>query len=182
MRSFLFKFSGLTASLVDDFFYSFLRYCTLGFKVSFRPLSFILHPCLLTLGLLFWAFGFSPVLAANLPVPYPAVTAPVVHSGKFHILSCQNTVVVLDGSNGMSIYMIGQSTGMEKKLDSSGAVLMYAGLHATIQSGGHAIELDQAFEQRRPPPDHRSGTGPGGREGLFQHDVPGRHTPWQRYP
>ncbi|MDP2983076.1 MAG: hypothetical protein Q8O92_07090 [Candidatus Latescibacter sp.] len=70
----------------------------------------------------------------------------MVHSGKFHILSCQNTVVVLDGSNGMSIYMIGQSTGVEKKIDTSGAVLMYAGLHAVIRSGGHSIELDQAFD------------------------------------
>ncbi|MFA6470681.1 MAG: hypothetical protein WCU00_01465 [Candidatus Latescibacterota bacterium] len=90
-------------------------------------------------------FTFS-AFAAEIPIPYPELSAPVVHSGKFHVLSCDNTAVVLDGSNGMSIYMIGQSAGLNKKLDTSNAVLMNAGLHATIRSKGQSVELDQTFD------------------------------------
>jgi hypothetical protein len=88
----------------------------------------------------------TSTFAAELAIPYPEISAPVVHSGKFHILSCDNTSVVLDGSNGMSIFMIGRSDNIERKLDTSDAVLMYAGLHATILSKGNSIELDQAFD------------------------------------
>jgi hypothetical protein len=109
-----------------------------------RPKSYIFSHFLLLLIFGLLDSGPSLVYSADIPVPYSMITAPVVHSGKFHILSCENTVVVFDGSNGMSIYMIGESTEAGKKIDTSSAVLMYAGLHATILSGGHSIELDQA--------------------------------------
>ena len=66
--------------------------------------------------------------AEELPIPYSTITAPVVHFGRYHILTCGKTTVVLDGSRGMSVAMIRYSGGAPKPLDTSDAVLADASL------------------------------------------------------
>lgn len=84
--------------------------------------------------------------SARLPVPYSTIDAPVVHSGENHILKCGNTTVVLDGSKGMTISMIGYSSESGEALDTERAVLLQTGLHAVVQSASGETELDQSFD------------------------------------
>jgi len=81
--------------------------------------------------------------AAQLPIPYPNPGAPVIHSGRYHVLTCGKTSVVLDGARGMSIQMISYAEQPEKLLDTSNAVLTDAHLRATVQAGGKTFALDQ---------------------------------------
>jgi hypothetical protein len=84
--------------------------------------------------------------AESLPVPYPMFGAPVVHSGRYHVLSCGNTWVVLDAAKGMSVSMIGYLPEEGAPLDISHAVLENASLHATVRGVRGEMELDQAFD------------------------------------
>ena len=43
------------------------------------------------------------------PVPCPKITAPVVHTAKYHILNAGGTYVVLDRTKGLSIALIGRA-------------------------------------------------------------------------
>ncbi len=95
------------------------------------------------LGLLASAWVAS---AEQIPIPYPTITAPVVHFGRYHVLTCGRTSVVLDGARGMSVSMIGYSDDSAKPLDTSEAVLTHASLRATVRGVGGEEELDQAFD------------------------------------
>jgi hypothetical protein len=95
------------------------------------------------LGLLASAWVAS---AEQLPIPYPTITAPVVHFGRYHVLTCGRTSVVLDGARGMSVSMIGYSDDSAKPLDTSEAVLTHASLRATVRGAGGDEGLDQAFD------------------------------------
>jgi hypothetical protein len=95
------------------------------------------------LGLLASAWVAS---AEQLPIPYPTITAPVVHFGRYHVLTCGRTSIVLDGARGMSVSMIGYSDDIAKPLDTSDAVLTHASLRATVRGAGGEEDLDQAFD------------------------------------
>jgi hypothetical protein len=84
--------------------------------------------------------------AARLPVPYPTIDSPVVHSGKYHILTCGKTSVVLDGSSGMSIAMIQYGGETGSPLDDAGAVLRRVSAHAAVRTASGETELDQAHD------------------------------------
>ncbi|MBT4482359.1 MAG: hypothetical protein HOC71_01620, partial [Candidatus Latescibacteria bacterium] len=86
------------------------------------------------------------VESAEITIPYSTITAPVVHSGKYHLLSCGNTYVVLDGSRGMSISMIGHGPLTERGADTTHAVLKNAGLMACIISDDDTVETFQTFD------------------------------------
>ena len=82
------------------------------------------------------------VEAVELPIPYPVIDAPVVHSGRYHLLTSGRTFVVLDEKHGMSIAMIG-SKAPHEKADSDDAVICNASLHARVECDGKVLELDQ---------------------------------------
>ncbi len=84
--------------------------------------------------------------AARLPMPYPTVDAPVVHSGKYHILTCGKISVVLDGSNGMSIAMIQYSGESGMSLDDSNAAFREVSAHAAVRGASGVTELDQRHD------------------------------------
>lgn len=84
--------------------------------------------------------------AAKFPVPYPTIDSPVAHSGKYHILACGKTAVVLDGSRGMSIAMIQYSGDAGAPLDDARAVLGEVTAHASLRGAGGDIELDQTYD------------------------------------
>ena len=90
--------------------------------------------------------GWCGVGAEPLPIPYSTITASVVHSGRYHVLTCGKTSVVLDGASGMSVSMIGYSEDEGKPLDTSRAVLMDASLQASARCANGEMELDQAFD------------------------------------
>ena len=79
-------------------------------------------------------------------LPYAVVTAPVVHFGEYHILSCGNTHVVLDGSKGMSIQMICNSPREGKEFKQQEAVISDIHLRVSMQISGTEVNLDQAFD------------------------------------
>jgi len=79
-------------------------------------------------------------------LPYAVVTAPVVHFGEYHILSCGNTHVVLDGSKGMSIQMICNSPRQGKEFKQQEAVISDIHLRVSMQISGTEVNLDQAFD------------------------------------
>ena len=85
-------------------------------------------------------------IAARFPMPYPAIDAPVVHSGKYHILTCGKTSVVLDGSCGMSIAMIQHSGNVDGSLDETKAILQKMSAHALVNGVSGSVELDQAYD------------------------------------
>jgi len=86
------------------------------------------------------------VRAEQLPIPYPAATAPVVEFGGYHVLTCGKTSVVLDGARGMSVSLIRYAEDPAKPLDTSDAVLLQASLRVTVRGRGGEQELDQAFD------------------------------------
>ncbi|MFC1606480.1 hypothetical protein ACFL47_00800 [Candidatus Latescibacterota bacterium] len=91
----------------------------------------------------FLMMAADTIAADMIPVPYPVVDAPVIHSGRYHILTCGKTSVVLDGSKGMSIALVTHTDTPEMHLNSSTEVMTDAGLSATIRIGDDIIPLDQ---------------------------------------
>ncbi|MEW5901907.1 MAG: hypothetical protein AB1715_10630, partial [Acidobacteriota bacterium] len=77
-------------------------------------------------------------------VPDPLVQAPVVHAGRFHILTSGQTSVVLDGSRGMSISAIGQRKQPQAGAASFGRRILKASLEAELSHRSRPIRLDQA--------------------------------------
>ena len=96
-------------------------------------------------GIVFCAFVVS---STELSIPYSTIEAPVVHAGEYHILSCEDTYVVIDGSKGMSICMIGQGGISVRGINSRDSALKNARLKASIKSGGETIELDQVYDPK----------------------------------
>ena len=96
-------------------------------------------------GIVICAFVVS---STELSIPYSIIESPVVHAGKYHILSCEDTYVVIDGSKGMSICMIGQGEISVRGINSRDSALKNARLMASIKSGGEIIELDQVYDPK----------------------------------
>ncbi len=84
--------------------------------------------------------------STELPIPYSTIEASVVHSGKYHILSCDGTYMIIDGSKGMSICMIGHGEISDKGIKTNDSVLENVRLQTSIVSGGKTIELDQVYD------------------------------------
>ena len=81
-----------------------------------------------------------------LPIHYPAITAPVVHSGRYHILTCGKTCVVLDGTLGMTINMICYNDDSLTLHDSKNAAATETSLYARVLANGEPVELDQIYD------------------------------------
>jgi len=79
-------------------------------------------------------------------IPYSTITAPVVHIGRYHVLSCENTHIVLDGARGMALRMIGYGPLDEEGLDTRNAVMTNGCLKAVISSGEKTVVLNQFFD------------------------------------
>ena len=97
--------------------------------------------------IVFFLCGFflnATVFGAELAIPFPVSDAPVIHSGRYHVLSVGRTSVVLDGARGMSICFIAHRADPGRYVDTKNAVLVYGGLTAKMTTGGKIIELDQA--------------------------------------
>lgn len=86
----------------------------------------------------------AAVSGAEPVIPFPVPGAPVIHSGRYHILTAGRTSVVLDGARGMSICYIARRTDPGGHVDARNAVFMNGGLTAKMTAGGKTIELDQA--------------------------------------
>ena len=84
--------------------------------------------------------------SSEVSIPYSVIEAPVVHSGKYHILSCGETYVVLDGSQGMSLCDVGKGAFSEKGLNRNFSVLNNTRLAVTIRCGDEMTELSQVYD------------------------------------
>ena len=77
------------------------------------------------------------------PVPYPNITAPVTHAGKYHILQAGGTYVMLDRTKGLSIALIGHAHSPKTVCNPSNGVVEEMSLHVTVDNNGQIYELDQ---------------------------------------
>lgn len=82
--------------------------------------------------------------ASDMTIPYNIVSAPVVHAGQYHVLSCRGTFVVLDGSRGMTIAAIGRGNISAKGILPAFCALENGRLMVVTAQGSEAVELDQA--------------------------------------
>ena len=100
-----------------------------------------MNACLLVvLGILSLGMGQGPEFSLQ----GPAAGAPVVHLGRYHVLTSGRTSVVLDGARGMSVVMIGEredagnaGSGLRERLGPGS-------LQVEINDGGKRLVLDQA--------------------------------------
>ena len=99
----------------------------------------------LLLGLLITA-QVETARADVVKIPYSRITAPVVHAGRWHVLTVGTTSVVLDGDHGMSIaglYRRSKPDGFintDTTLTGEGAVTM------TLGGSRGAVTIDQRFD------------------------------------
>ena len=84
----------------------------------------------------------------SLPVPYLKIDAPVVHWQNYHVLHQGQTYVVLDGSKGLSILMIGESSPTKDLGDHFRPYLQNASLKVELEQNGKRIMLDQAHDSQ----------------------------------
>ncbi len=80
-------------------------------------------------------------------IPHAQIDAPVVHVGNIHVLSCKDTYLVLDGSMGMSMHVIGSGMLHDVGVHSRDNALAGCHLQVTMVSGGKTIELDQYHDR-----------------------------------
>jgi len=90
--------------------------------------------------------------AKDLDIPYPDIQSPVVHSGKYHILHCGQTSVVLDGSKGLAMTRIGENESVPTAAAKSQSLfaenLANLSLQVELTHGLEKILLDQAFDSQ----------------------------------
>ena len=79
---------------------------------------------------------------AQLSIPGPPPDAPVVHIGRYHVLTSGRTSVVLDGAKGMSFVLIGERG--EEHPDSLTRSVLESSLQIDIKVNGRTIALNQA--------------------------------------
>ena len=99
---------------------------------------------LLILGLMIGECAFSA--EKDITIPYPQISSPVVHSGRYHVLSCGETYVILDSSRGMAICMIGQGPLADRGADTGHAVMTDSGLRASLFGEDEVVEIGQAYD------------------------------------
>lgn len=94
--------------------------------------------------LIFWALSLGMSQEKELSFPGPSVSAPVVHLGRYHILTSGRTSVMLDGGRGMSLVAIGE-TGDAAEAGRGLAVRVGPGsLQVELNDGGRRRLVDQA--------------------------------------
>ena len=90
------------------------------------------------------SLGLSQGPEAEFVVHGPSPRAPVAHLGRYHVLTCDRTSVVLDGDRGMSVVMVGEREDGGSAADGLTARLGPGSLQAELNHGGRRIVLDQA--------------------------------------
>ncbi len=81
---------------------------------------------------------------AEFDIPGPSVRAPVAHLGRYHVLTCGQTSVVLDGARGMSIAAIGESEEAANARHGLASGLGPGSLQVEVSDAGKRLLLDQA--------------------------------------
>ena len=81
---------------------------------------------------------------ADFAIPGPSARAPVVHIGRYHILTCGRTSVVLDGIRGLSLVLIGEREAVEKARGGLTPRIGPCSLQVELTDGTRRIVLDQA--------------------------------------
>jgi len=84
----------------------------------------------------------------SISIPYLNIDAPVVHWQNYHVLHQGQTYVVLDGSKGLSILMIGESTSAKDLGDHFCAYLQNVSLKVELEQKGKRMKLDQAYDSQ----------------------------------
>lgn len=84
--------------------------------------------------------------SSGINMAYSTIDAAVVHSGKYHILSCDDTYVILDSSRGMSIYVAGHGSLLNKGTDIRDAVITDCRLKASLAGEDGTIDIDQSYD------------------------------------
>jgi len=74
----------------------------------------------------------------------PSARAPVVHLGRYHVLTSGRTSVVLDGARGMSVAMIGEREDAANAAGGLSARLGPGSLQVELNDSGKRLVLDQA--------------------------------------
>jgi len=96
------------------------------------------------------AFVMSSCVAnagqSGIDMPYSKISAPVVHEGRYHVLSCGGTYVVLDGLRGMTISMLGNGSPAERGISAGDAVITGGGMFAALSDSGGTIEIGQEYD------------------------------------
>ncbi len=90
------------------------------------------------------SLGLSQGPEAEFVIHGPSPRAPVVHLGRYHVLTCDRTSVVLDGARGMSVVMVGERDDAESAGTGFVPRLGPASLQAELADGERRIALDQA--------------------------------------
>lgn len=80
------------------------------------------------------------------PIPHAAITAPVVHSNGYHVLTSGSTAVVLDGTRGLMIDMLCYDDVPDTRLDSRRSVLQDVALRLLLQADGREVVCSQAYD------------------------------------
>lgn len=88
------------------------------------------------------SFGMSA--NAEFSVEGPSARAPVVHIGRYHVLTNGRTSIVLDGARGLSIILVGEREEIEKARGTPARRMGPASLQVELNDGGKRILLDQA--------------------------------------
>lgn len=96
--------------------------------------------------LFFMITGVAEVYSNDFPIPYNIIEAPVIHSGKYNVLSCGETFAVLDGSAGMSIAALGRGNISQKGIDNSYTSMKNIHLEVTVSGGEKTVDLNQSFD------------------------------------
>lgn len=90
------------------------------------------------------SFGLAE--AGDFALPFPVIQAPVVHSGKLHILNNKETCIILDGAKGMSFSIVKQAPGSKEINFKDNAVIQKASFQLELSVDGRKILLDQAYD------------------------------------
>ncbi len=90
------------------------------------------------------SLGLSQGPEAQFAIHGPSPRAPVVHLGRYHVLTCDRTSVVLDGARGMSVVTVGERDDIQSADAGLRSRLGPGSLQAELNDGGRRIVLDQA--------------------------------------
>lgn len=90
------------------------------------------------------ALGCGMSFASDFRLASTPIQAPVVHSGRFHVLTCGRTSVVLDGTRGMMIALIGDRAEDENAAAAISPRVRDLTLRVELRSGTEVIKTDQA--------------------------------------
>ena len=91
-------------------------------------------------GILVWQ---SHVSAAGPDIPYSHFQAPVIHAGRYHVLSCGEVYIVLDSERGYMIERVSYGDTSERGMDDTDIVLSSLRLASETDGAG---TIDQSLD------------------------------------